>query len=142
MEFEQDEKVAELEENSGQVQDLNEVINVEIDDDSDCFKTKNAKNLIKCFCLSITYAATIGGTGSLIGTSSNIVFKGYFEQSHPNDALNFLTFMLYSLPISMILILVCWAALCLIWLPKGYLKICWFEIIIVNSETSFKLKTF
>ena len=87
--------------------------------DAEIFKTKNAKNLIKGFSLSITYAATIAGTGSLIGTSSNIVFKGYFESKHPGDSLNFLTFMLYSLPISIVLVIMAWVVLCLMWLPKG-----------------------
>ncbi len=85
----------------------------------DVFKTKKAKNLIKGFSLAITYSATICGTGSLIGTSSNIVFKGYFETKHPNDQLNFLTFMLFSLPISIVLVLCAWLILCFMWLPKG-----------------------
>ena len=42
-------------------------LSMERDEDDDFFKTKAAKNLIKCFCLSITYASTIGGTASLIG---------------------------------------------------------------------------
>ncbi|CAF0823698.1 unnamed protein product [Brachionus calyciflorus] len=99
--------------------ELKEEISKIQDDDEDVFRTKNAKNLIKAFCLSITYAATIGGTGSLIGTSSNIVFKGFFETRHPEDAMNFFTFMLYSIPISFILIVVCWVVLCLVWFPKG-----------------------
>ncbi len=66
----------------------------------DVFKTRKAKNLIKGFSLAIAYSATICGTGSLIGTSSNVVFKGYFEANHPNDQLNFFNYMLFSLPIS------------------------------------------
>jgi di/tricarboxylate transporter len=68
--------------------------------------------------LAITYAATICGTGSLIGTSSNIVFKDYFERNHPNDQLNFLTFMLFSLPISLVISACAWVILCFMWLPK------------------------
>ena len=40
---------------------------VEPNINDDEFKTKEAQSLIKCFCLSITYSATIGGTASLIG---------------------------------------------------------------------------
>jgi hypothetical protein len=50
---------------------------MENDEDDDFFKTKAAKNLIKCFCLSITYASTIGGTASLIG----ILDKNPFNSS-------------------------------------------------------------
>jgi hypothetical protein len=42
-------------------------LSMENDEEDDFFKTKAAKKLIKCFCLSITYASTIGGTASLIG---------------------------------------------------------------------------
>ena len=84
------------------------------------FESKEAKKMLKGFCLSITYAATIGGTASLIGTSSNVVFKNHFDKYHPNDSMNFLTFMLYSFPISLVLTLLCWVVLCFVWLPKEY----------------------
>jgi hypothetical protein len=103
----------------GNFQDDQAKVESENDEIRKTFKTKKALNLIKGFSLSITYAATICGTGSLIGTSSNIVFKGYFETNYPGDKLNFLTFMIYSLPISIVLLLCAWAILSVMWLPKG-----------------------
>jgi di/tricarboxylate transporter len=88
------------------------------------FESNEAKKMLKGFCLSITYAATIGGTASLIGTSSNVVFKNHFDKFHPNDSMNFLTFMLYSFPISLVLTLLCWVVLCFVWLPKEYGFVC------------------
>lgn len=64
------------------------------------------------------YSSLIGGQASLIGTGSNIFLKGYFEKHHPNDALNFFTFMLYAMPIALVQIIAVWLLLGLMFLPK------------------------
>lgn len=87
--------------------------------DEKLFESKKAQNLIKAFCLSITYSATIGGFGSLIGASSNIVLKDYMDLKHPNNNLNFFTFLLFAFPVSILLVVSCWLTLCLMWFPKG-----------------------
>ncbi len=87
----------------------------DIDDIPD---TPAAKNLMKGFCLSICYAASTGGVGSLVGTTPNLILKGYFDEKYPNAGLNFITYMVYALPISVILVLFIWVVICLIWLPK------------------------
>ena len=48
---------------------------------------------MKGFCLSIAYAASTGGAGSLVGTPPNLVLKGYVELNYPNSNLSFLTYM-------------------------------------------------
>lgn len=76
--------------------------------------------MLKGFCLAITQAACIGGTGSLIGTVPNILFKDYFDKEHPDGGVSFLTFMIFSLPISVIMTVIAWIFLSIVWLPGGY----------------------
>jgi sodium-dependent dicarboxylate transporter 2/3/5 len=52
------------------------------------------------FCLGIAYSASIGGAGSLVGTTPNLVLKGHFDKFHKDANLNFVTYMAFSLPIS------------------------------------------
>jgi sodium-dependent dicarboxylate transporter 2/3/5 len=75
---------------------------------------------MKGFCLAICYSASIGGAGSLVGTTPNLILKGHFEQFHPKADLNFVTYMGFALPISVIMIMVLWIVLTLLWLPKKY----------------------
>ena len=56
----------------------------------------------------------------LVGTTPNIVLKGYYEQNIPEAKLDFLKYMLYALPVSIILEFLAWAWLAFLWLPKGY----------------------
>jgi len=81
-------------------------------------ETKAAQNLMKCFLLSLSYSASIGGSGSLVGTAPNLILKGFYDQNYPNGGLNFLTFMLYSLPCGILMIFISWVIMLLIWLPK------------------------
>ena len=73
---------------------------------------------MKCFLLSLSYSASIGGSGSLVGTAPNLILKGFYDQNYPNGGLNFLTFMLYSLPCGILMIFISWVIMLLIWLPK------------------------
>lgn len=45
-------------------------------DGDNVLESEDAKKLLKGFCLSITYAASIGGTGSLVGSNPNLILKG------------------------------------------------------------------
>lgn len=38
-----------------------------------------SRNVAKCVTLSIAYSANIGGIGSLMGTGTNILFKGQLD---------------------------------------------------------------
>ena len=48
--------------------------------EDDIMQNEDAVKLIKGFCLSITYSASIGGTGSLVGTTPNLLLKGYYDK--------------------------------------------------------------
>ena len=75
---------------------------------------------MKGFCLGIAYSASTGGAGSLVGTTPNLILKGHFDKNHPNADLNFVTYMAFSLPISIVMILVLWLVLAFLWLPRKY----------------------
>ena len=95
-------------------------INVDEGDDG-IYESKKAKRLMTGFCISITYAASIGGTGSLVGTSTNLVLKGYYDLHYPKAGLSFLTYMIFTMPCTVIMMVLAWLWLSYLWLPKKYL---------------------
>ncbi len=73
------------------------------------------------FLLACAYAASIGGLGSLVGTAPNILIKGYYDRFYPEAKLNFLSFLLFALPVSIAMLIASWFWLSIRWLPKEYL---------------------
>ncbi len=59
--------------------------------------------------LSIAYAASIGGTGTLIGTPPNMVFIGMFETLYPQaPKISFFQWMMVGVPLVIIFIPLIW----------------------------------
>jgi sodium-dependent dicarboxylate transporter 2/3/5 len=59
--------------------------------------------------LSIAYAASIGGTGTLIGTPPNLIFVGIIEKLFPNaPEISFLQWMLLGIPLVSVFLPVTW----------------------------------
>jgi sodium-dependent dicarboxylate transporter 2/3/5 len=59
--------------------------------------------------LAIAYAASIGGTGSLIGTPPNMVFAGVFAKAFPDQPeIDFLEWMKLGTPIVIIILPIIW----------------------------------
>ncbi|XP_060802876.1 protein I'm not dead yet [Amyelois transitella] len=56
---------------------------------------KCASDITVCYFCCATYSATVGGIGTLIGTGTNLVFKGLFETKYP-DVKEYLSFPLFS----------------------------------------------
>ncbi|XP_030373931.1 protein I'm not dead yet 2-like [Scaptodrosophila lebanonensis] len=56
------------------------------------------------FYFGIAYASTIGGCGTLIGTGTNLTFKGLYDSRFPmsKEAVDFPIFMAYSIPLIVI----------------------------------------
>ena len=62
--------------------------------------------------LAIAYAASIGGTGSLIGTPPNMVFAGVFAKAFPDlPEIDFLEWMKLGTPIVIIILPIIWVYL-------------------------------
>ncbi|XP_059091430.1 Na(+)/citrate cotransporter-like isoform X2 [Tigriopus californicus] len=78
-------------------------------------KKSNIRKLRALFALSVCYAANVGGTGTLIGTSPNLVFME-FIQDFPGQPVNFGTWMAFSLPQVILSLILIW-----LWLQVRYL---------------------
>uniref|UniRef100_A0A183BQ96 CitMHS domain-containing protein n=1 Tax=Globodera pallida TaxID=36090 RepID=A0A183BQ96_GLOPA len=66
-------------------------------------------NIYKGLLLSICFAASIGGTGTLIGTGSNIVLNAYLQKAYSGQSpVSFASFMFYAIPQALLLLLICW----------------------------------
>ena len=66
--------------------------------------------------MSVTYSASIGSFGSIVGSNANILLKAYADKNLPDENINFLTFFLYGMPICVSMVLVEWIIICVIWL--------------------------
>jgi len=71
--------------------------------------TRENENLLfgKALMLSIAYAASIGGIATLIGTPPNLVLAGIVEEIYQVE-ITFAQWIKFGLPISLILLFICW----------------------------------
>jgi sodium-dependent dicarboxylate transporter 2/3/5 len=69
--------------------------------------SEHVSHFSKALMLSIAYSASIGGVATLIGTPPNLVLAGVLENIY-DIKLGFFEWMLFALPISIILLLICW----------------------------------
>ncbi|NXN66153.1 S13A4 protein, partial [Himantopus himantopus] len=73
------------------------------------YQTRHDHMVCKCLSLSISYAATIGGLTTIIGTSTSLIFLEHFNNHYPNaEVVNFGTWFLFSFPISLIMLILTW----------------------------------
>ncbi|KAF6276237.1 solute carrier family 13 member 4 [Rhinolophus ferrumequinum] len=73
------------------------------------YKSQHDQMICKGLSLSISYAATIGGLTTIIGTSTSLIFLEHFNNQYPAaDVVNFGTWFLFSFPISLIMLVVSW----------------------------------
>ncbi|XP_034828180.1 protein I'm not dead yet [Maniola hyperantus] len=70
-------------------------------------------NITICYYLSIAYASTLGGSGTLVGTATNSAFKGIFDGEFPevSGSVDFFWFMAYSTPPMLIMQILVWVSL-------------------------------
>ncbi|MGF1488370.1 MAG: SLC13 family permease [Prochloraceae cyanobacterium] len=67
------------------------------------------KNFATCLMLSIAYAANIGGLGTPIGSSSNIIFLANFAEFFPDrPGISFLQWIVVSIPLVVVFLFLTW----------------------------------
>ena len=71
--------------------------------------TKEDENMIfgKALMLAIAYSASIGGIATLIGTPPNLVLAGIVSEMYDFE-ITFSKWIIFGLPISIILLIICW----------------------------------
>lgn len=67
----------------------------------------NDKNFSAALMLGITYASSIGGMGTLIGTPPNAIFAGFVQETLKTQ-VNFLSWMLIGVPMILALLPLAW----------------------------------
>lgn len=68
---------------------------------------EQAKRFAACLVLAIAYSASIGGSGTLIGSPPNLVVSGYVQQTLGCD-IGVLTWMSFGIPAVLILLPLTW----------------------------------
>nr|XP_009685639.1 PREDICTED: solute carrier family 13 member 1 [Struthio camelus australis] len=75
--------------------------------------------VFKVMCLCIAYSATIGGLTTITGTSTNLIFAEHFNTRYPDcQCINFGSWFILSIPITVIILLLSWVWLQ--WLFLGF----------------------
>ncbi|XP_077984619.1 Na(+)/citrate cotransporter-like [Glandiceps talaboti] len=73
-----------------------------------------------CFYLGLTYSASIGGAASLFGTLIQVIMLSFLEREYgPEGKISFGKWVLFSLPVQIVCLLICWAWLAFFYLFKG-----------------------
>lgn len=88
---------------------------------------ENSKLLMKAMLLSVAYSANIGGIGTLIGTPVNLilvdqiktVFGGTEHGATAGEEINFLTWMIFAVPVSIVANFLCWLWLLTVYVGVG-----------------------
>jgi solute carrier family 13 (sodium-dependent dicarboxylate transporter), member 2/3/5 len=73
-------------------------------------KTSDTQFMGKALMLAIAYSASIGGFATLIGTPPNLVLAGVLEETY-GVKISFMEWMKIGLPISILLLVICWVYL-------------------------------
>ncbi|GLV36956.1 I'm not dead yet [Carabus blaptoides fortunei] len=64
------------------------------------------------YFLAAAYASTIGGIGTLVGTGTNLTYKGLYEKRFPDgDQVEFVSWLLYNFPGMILMTILTWLCL-------------------------------
>jgi sodium-dependent dicarboxylate transporter 2/3/5 len=79
------------------------------------------ENYPRALLLSIAYASSIGGIGTLIGTPPNLLLASFYSRQFPQDQITFLKWFQFGFPFILILTPIAW--LILIFYSGGFKKL-------------------
>ncbi|CAF1027076.1 unnamed protein product [Rotaria sp. Silwood1] len=77
------------------------------------------RQLKTAYLIAVAYSAAIGGLSTLVGTGPNIFVKGFADENYSKGShafeISFTNFLLFALPIGIIMLIICW-----LWLQLLY----------------------
>lgn len=77
--------------------------------------------ITKAYLLAAAYCSTFGGTGTLVGTGTNLTFKGIYESTFPEaEGITFTDWMIASIPQMVVNSFLTWVYLRIAYM--GYLR--------------------
>jgi len=79
--------------------------------------SRDAENFATAMMLGIAYSASIGGTGTLIGTPTNALLAGFADDQ--GITIGFGRWMLFALPLSIAILVAAWLLLTFVAFPVG-----------------------
>ncbi|XP_022252285.1 solute carrier family 13 member 5-like [Limulus polyphemus] len=83
-------------------------------------RSKEEKNLRKALFMGVCYSANIGGTGTLTGTTPNLILKGQIDDDFKDySKLTFASWMLFNIPGTILCVILAWA-----WLQILFMRQC------------------
>lgn len=84
------------------------------------FGKETTKKFSLALLLSIAYACSVGGLGTLIGTPPNLVFQRVFSIQFPDrPEIVFSEWMIFALPLSLVMLIIIWLLLTKVFFRVG-----------------------
>lgn len=81
----------------------------------------HAKKMASALLIGLAYSATIGGMATLVGTPTNMIFyREYVERFPANNDMNFFSWFIIGLPLSMLMLLMAFVVLRYTFLNKTH----------------------
>jgi len=87
-----------------------------------CTSTGPESNFGKCLMLGIAYSASMGGVATIIGTPANTIMVGMLEKMY-GVQIGFGQWMLFGLPLSVVMMAVAWLLMTRILFPMSGLEL-------------------